>query len=311
VRTVAEDWLRRDQVGNRRVAEVRRILDHDVLPAWGERPIEDIRKRDVIELIDGIADRGSPSMANRTLAHVRRMLNWAAGRDLIEANPAAFVEKPADEIKRERVLSNAELTEMWRACEAVGFPFGHGVMLLLLTLARRAEVFELSEPELDLDGASIMLPPERVKVKEGRTIPLSEPAQRIIADLPRIGEGPYLLSLSGRTPYSGFANGKEALDRRILDARRKADPEAKPMAPWRLHDLRRTGATGLQRLGVRLEVIEAALGHVSGSRAGVVGVYQRHKFADEARAALDSWGRHVEALLRGEKDNVFAMTARR
>jgi hypothetical protein len=91
----------------------------------------------------------------------------------------------------------------------------------------------------------------------------------------------YLLSLNGRAP--------------------------KAMEPWRLHDIRRTGAAGLQQLGFRLEVIEATLGHISGSRAGVAGVYQRHRFAAEVRQALDAWGRHVDVLVSGESDNVIAM----
>ena len=330
VRAVAEEWMRRDQAGNRRVAEVRRILDHDILPEWGDRPIAEIRKRDVIELVDGIADRGSPVMANRALAAVRRMMNWAAGRDVIEANPAAFVEKPGNEVRRDRVLEDSELVEVWRASEAAGYPFGDGIRLLILTLGRRDEIFRLSEPEFDLgaeEGATIRLPAARVKNAEGRDIPLSAPALNILAGLPEIAPGVdeddaarhrYLLSLNGVKPYSNFGWAKADLDRRILEARRKAmteqrgDPnKANVMPAWRLHDIRRTGATGLQRLGFRLEVIEATLGHISGSRAGVAGVHQRHKFADEVRQALDAWGRHVEALVAGQKNNVVAMSARR
>jgi integrase len=322
VRAVAAEWMRRDQANNRRAAEGQRILDHDILPEWGDRPIAEIRKRDVIELIDGVADRGSPVMANRTLAAVRRMLNWAAGRDIIEANAAAFVEKPGEEIRRDRVLSDGELVEVWRASETAGFPFGDGVRLLILTLGRRDEIFSLSEPELEVarDGATVRLPAERVKNAEGREIPLSAQALEILADLPEIDPGEdedgakrvrYLLSLNGRAPYSNFGWAKVNLDRRILEARREVDPEAKAMAPWRLHDFRRTGATGLQQLGFRLEVIEATLGHVAGSRAGVAGVYQRHRFAAEVRQALDAWGRHIEALVSGERDNVIPMARRR
>jgi integrase len=322
VRAVAQDWLRRDQASNRRLSEVQRILDHDILPAWGDRPIGEIRKRDVIELIDGIADRGSPVMANRTLAAVRRLLNWAAGRDIIEANPAAFVEKPGEEVRRDRVLEDDELIEIWRASTIVGFPFGDGVRLLILTLGRRDEIFRLSAPELELakDGATIRLPAERVKNAEGRDIPLSAPALKILAALPEIDPGEdedgtrpvrYLLSLNGRTPYSNFGWAKAELDRRILKARQEVDSEVTAMASWRLHDIRRTGATGLQQLGFRLEVIEAALGHIAGSRAGVAGVYQRHRFAAEVRQALEAWGRHVEALVTGQRDNVVALTGRR
>ena len=296
VHAVAEDWLKRDQASNRRLPEVKRILDRDVLPAIGDMPITDLRKRDVIGLIDAIADRGSGIMANRTLGIVKRMLTWAAGRDIVESNVAQFVEPPADEIRRERVLSDAELIEVWRAADALGGPYGAGVKLLMLTAGRREEIFGLSEPELDLDGAAIRLPASRTKVKEGRTIPLSPPAVAILRALPRL-PGPYLLSATGERPWCDFPRSKRYLDARLPG-----------MAPWVLHDIRRSVATGLQRLGARLETIEAVLGHVSGSRRGIVGIYQRHAFEAEARHALDAWGRHVEALLSGEKDNVVAMT---
>jgi integrase len=258
------------------------------------------------------------------------MLNWAAGRDIIEANPAAFVEKPGDEIKRDRVLSNAELGAVWRASGTAGFPFGDGIRLLILTLGHRDEIFRLSEPEVEVaeDGATIRLPAERVKNAEGRDIPLSAPALTILAGLPEIEAGEdkdgveqvrYLLSLNSAKPYSNFGWAKANLDRLIAranavsrlgrDLEENEEPAPGDWLPdWRLHDIRRTGATGLQQLGFRLEVVEATLGHIAGSRAGVAGVYQRHRFAAEVRQALDAWGRHIEALVSGERDNVIPMT---
>jgi integrase len=197
------------------------------------------------------------------------------------------------------VLSDAELVEIWRAADAQGGPYGAGVKLLLLTAARREEIFGLSEGELDLDGAAVRLPAARTKVKEGRTIPLSPPAVAILAALPRLA-GPYLLSATGERPWCDFPRSKRYLDARLPG-----------MAPWVLHDIRRSVATGLQRLGARLETIEAVLGHVSGSRRGIVGTYQRHAFEAEARQALDAWGRHIEALLSGARNNVVAISARR
>ena len=135
--------MKRDQGSNRRLPEVRRILDRDVLPAIGDKPIADLRKRDVIEMIDGIADRGSGIMANRTLAIMKRMLTWAASRDIVESNVAQFVEPPADETRRDRVLTDAELVDIWRAADAQGGPYGAGVKLLMLTAARREEIFGL------------------------------------------------------------------------------------------------------------------------------------------------------------------------
>lgn len=216
------------------------------------------------------------------------------------------------------MLCDAELLEGWRASEEAGFPFGDGVRLLILTLGRRDEIFRLAEQEIDQDadgGAVIRLPAERVKNAEGRDIPLSGPALKILAGLPKIDPGEngprYLLSLNGAKPYSNFGWAKAQLDRHILAARQETNPDAKAMAPWRLHDIRRTGATVLQRLGFRLEVIEATLGHISGSRAGVAGVYQRHRFAEEVRHALDTWGCHLEALVTGQRTKVVPMAARR
>jgi integrase len=290
VRAVAEEWLKRDQAKNRRVAEVRRMFAKDVLPALGDRPIAEVRKRDVIALVDAIADRGAGVMANRTLAHLKRLFRWAAARDIIEADPAAHVLRPAPEVRRERVLSADELRAIWDACEG-DYPYGAGIKLLILTLARKSEVFELSTSEVDREQRLIRLPAARVKNAEGRTIPLSAPALEVLDALPVMGGGPYALSMDGRRPYSGPSWAKRRLDARIAELR------GQPLAPWRLHDLRRSGATGLQRLGVRLEVIEAVLGHISGSRSGVIGIYQRHKFEDEARAALDAWGREVERII--------------
>jgi integrase len=237
-------------------------------------------------------------------------MNWAASRDLIEANPAQFVEKPKAEIRRDRVLDDAELVEVWRAVEGMVAPFAAGVRLLILTGARRSELFEAGRGEL-VAGA-IRLPAERSKNDEGRLIHLSPPALAIVEKLPKFADKPWLLTLDGEHPFSNFGHAKAELDRRILAARREAagTEKVEPMPPWRLHDLRRSVATGLQRLGVRLEAIEAVLGHVSGSRAGVVGVYQRHRFELEARDALNLWGEHVTRLLDPMPAKVVRMRRR-
>lgn len=329
--TVLAQWLDRDQVGNRSKAEVERIMRREVEPAWGAQEIGTIRKRDVIALIEAIVDRDAPTMANRTLAHIRRMFTWAAGRDLIEANPAQFVEKPGAETRRDRVLTDDELARVWGAAAAMGaHAFGVGVRLLILTGARRDEIFGARWTEID--GDRLRLPAERSKSKDGRSIALSPGAVALLETLPRLNA--YVLTSGGSrsdegrrkrasaaaeagrvdegTPYSNIGNSKADLDTAIATARRDAADPSRADEPltdderkihalpgWRLHDLRRTVATGMQRLGVRLEVIEAVLGHVSGSRAGIVGVYQRHAFEPEARDALIRWGAHVERLVTG------------
>jgi integrase len=251
VSAIVEEWLRRDQAKNRSRAEVERVMRREVLPHWGERPIEEIRKSDVIALIDGIADRGSPIMANRTLAHVKRMFRWATARDTIESDPAAHVERPAPETKRERVLDDSELAEVWRAAGAMAFPFGPAVQLLILTAARREEIVGLSWREVNLEDGVIRLPAERAKAKEGRVIPLSPMAMEVLDKLPRFADGDYVFGLDGRMPFGNVGHSKARLDAAIHRARRKAIAEAggdaeraQPMPAWRLHDIRRTVATG-------------------------------------------------------------------
>jgi len=283
---VVEQWLQRDQAKNRSVGSVIRIMHRHVLPTLGSKAIDDVRKSDLLDLIDKIADQ-TPVAANRALAHLKRFFRWAAARDIIEMDPAAHVLKPTAERRRERVLTDDELRAVWLAAERVAGPFGDGVRLLITTGARRDEVFRAKWAEIDLSANTLNLPPERNKVNHSRSIALSPLALSILHKAPRVGD--YVLTTRGYTSFSGFGKCKSRLD------------ELAGVSGWRLHDLRRTVATGLQRLGVRLEVIEAVLGHVSGSRSGIVGVYQRHRFEAEAREALTAWGAHIERLVTGAK----------
>jgi integrase len=226
----------------------------DVLPVWGDRQLTAIRKRDVISLLDSIVDRGAGGQANRTLSYVRRFLNWAAARDLIETNVAQHIEKVVPENRRDRVLSDEELADVWRAASAIGSPTGDGLKLLILTGAKLSEVFEARWSELDLEHRCIRLPASRAKNKEGRDLHLSGLALDIVRALPRYVESDWLLTVSGPKPFSNFGHAKAKLDRLIMASRTESATRSgsdadkiEPMMPWVVHDLRRTVATGLQR----------------------------------------------------------------
>ncbi|MEZ5847245.1 MAG: integrase arm-type DNA-binding domain-containing protein [Geminicoccaceae bacterium] len=282
---VVREWLERDQRSNRSYGEVKRLVSADILPVLKGREITAIRKRDIVRLLDGIADRGSPVMANRTLAHIRRLFRWAIERDLIETDPTTGIGKRPVSSGRERVLDDQEIVAIWNAVSETPGPYSAGVRLLFLTGARRDEIFGATWDELDEVGQRLRLPAERSKIKQGRDIHLTPVAVEIVTAMPRFG--PFIFTTDGRSRFSGFSKAKKALDEKC------------GVTDWRLHDIRRTVATGLQRLGVRLEVTETVLGHIAGSRRGVIGIYQRHGFEDEAREALASWGAHVEALIEG------------
>jgi integrase len=285
---VAQFIERYQKPRNRRWLEVERILTRELKP-WANRSISSIVRRDIRELIDGIHDPGSPYMANRTLAHVRKLFVWALDREIVQASPVTGVKPPVAEVSRERVLEPDELAAIWRACDELGWPFGKVVQLLIVTGQRLNEVSRMAWPDLDLERAEWLLPAKLVKTKKPHIVPLSPLAMNIISGLPPLGDLMFPSRVSRERAVSGFSRIKCRLD------------QMSGVSGWRYHDTRRTLATGLQRLGVRLEVTEAVLGHVSGSRAGIVGVYQRHDYIDEKRAALNAWSREIERILdRGE-----------
>jgi integrase len=280
----AEEWLKRDQTG-RSQDEVKRILIKDVLPRWRSVPIDQISRRDVIELLDVIEDRGSPIMARRVHSHLHRLFKWSVGRGVIAANPMAELPKPGSENIRTRKLTDQELAQVWHAAADLKYPFGPMYQLLILTGARLAEISDLRWTEIKDDV--IELAGDRTKNNQEHSIPLSDAAASIVAALPRFC--PYVFSTNRKRPVSGFSKAKAVLDK------------AAPIPAWRTHDLRRSMASGMQRLGVQERVIEAALGHSSASRNGLLRVYQQHDFSLEKREALSLWSKHVMKVV-ADKD---------
>jgi integrase len=259
----------------RPLKETERLLNRHVLARWRGRKLDSITRGDVRALLDSVS---APIMANRLHNLVSKLFNWAVAADLLITSPVAGIKKPFAERSRDRVLTDAELRTVWLAAEGLGYPFGPLIQLLVLTGQRRGEVAGMRWDEIA--GDIWILPKERTKNGKLHTVPLSSQAVAIINRAPRFCE--FVFSASGESPVSGFSKPKRLVG----------------VTGWRLHDLRRTAASGMARLGVGLPVIERALNHVSGSFAGIVGVYQRHEFAEEKRAALQQWADHVERLVR-------------
>jgi integrase len=265
--------------------ETERLLRRYVLPHWRGRSIDSIARRDVLAVLDRVVANGTPVMANRTLAATGKLFSWALSRDILAASPCAGVKRPIKERPRERVLSDDELKVVWAAAEQIGFPFGKVFQMLVLTGQRLNEVGRMSWPEIKLEHRLWTLPPERVKNDKEHEVPLSSAALDILTSVPRLSDE-IVFTTTGTTPASGFSKAKLRID------------ALAPIPAWRLHDLRRTVASGMARLNINLPVIEKVLNHSSGSFAGIVGVYQRHSFADEKRAALEAWGQFVTDLVR-------------
>lgn len=287
--------------------EIKRIGEKHILPELGDRMADAVTRGDVTRFIDAI---GAPVMARAVHAQLSAFYTWALPRlDDLPANPCQGAGRPAKPKARDRVLSDAELAALWRVTEAQPMPWGQAVQLLILTGQRRSEVFEAERAEFDLDAALWTIPPHRAKNGVTHLVPLSAPAVAILEPLVRqidapVSESRWLFPAEGNSenPASGIS---KAVNRMRVALAKELDTE---VAPWSLHDIRRTLATGMQRLGIRFEVTEAVLNHVSGAKGGIAGVYQRHDWASEKRAALDAWATEVDRIVRGTKaDNVIAM----
>jgi integrase len=267
-----------------------------VLQFWKGRKVQDITKRDVIALLDTVHDR-APVMANRNLAAVRKLFNWCLARDVIQISPCTLIEPPAPERSRDRILSDDELRLVWNAASKDSSPFGPLVKLLMLTGQRLAEVGGMRWDELDLENKLWTLPAERVKNGERHEVPLSDDALEILKALPRIKTTKgFVFTTTRDAAVSGFSRAKDHLDATV-----KASLPRGATAPehWTFHDLRRTMASGMARLGIQLPVIEKVLNHSSGSFRGIVGVYQRYSYSDEKRKAIECWSTFIMSLARG------------
>lgn len=278
------------------------------VPVLGNKPLPDLTKQDFVAVLDAIP-ASSIALRRSAYAILNKMLNWAVERGDIGINPMAGMKRPPAAPSRDRVLSDEELALALRAAEKMERPFGPLYQLLFATGQRREEVAGLNWSELSRENAVWNLPKERSKNNEANIVPLNRHAVAVLdqlagvvgADKPKWPRTGIIFTTTGKTPISGFSRAKRRLDAVMAelaaqDAIAAGDGvEPVVIAPWRLHDARRTLATGLQRLGVRFEVTEAVLNHTAGeSRSGVAAVYQRHGWGPEKKAALDAWADHCD-----------------
>lgn len=298
------DLYTRQRLSKLKAGETARlVITKHVLPHWGDRNVQEITRRDVIDLLEGIVESGRAVTANRTRAYLSAFFNWCVERDVIELSPVAGTRPPAKETARHRVLSDDEIRWLWQAANEVGQPFGPLAQLLLLTGQRRGEVAEMRDAEID--GDKWHLEGTRTKNGYAHTVPLSSEAKAVLAKLERInGREGYIFTTTGVGPVSGFTKGHARLVKTMQQIAGHERSKLIEIPRWTLHDLRRTAATGMARLGIPVRVTEAVLNHASGTGGGIVAVYQRHDFAGEKRNALDAWGRYVHQLVDSASSQV-------
>ncbi|QQP89819.1 site-specific integrase [Skermanella sp. TT6] len=293
VATLAERYIAQHcKIRQRSWRERERVFNRDVLPLIGRKPADQVSRADIEAVLDSIGPQ-APTMRRRTFAYLRAFWNWAVRKEHVATSPCDRIDGEREAAPRERVLTEPELVEIWTAAGTIGYPWGPFIKLLILTAQRRSEVAGMTWAEVhDTDDGPIWrIPGGRAKNGKPHAVPLSPQAMALLADIPR--QGQLVFTTTGKTPISGFSKGKARLDRLIQAARGDG---VEPMTEWTLHDLRRTTTTGLARLGVRAEVADKILNHLTGTIKGVAAVYQRHDYVREARAALELWGWHLERL---------------
>jgi integrase len=294
---------------NRSWKLMKRALELHAYPVIGKYDLSAVTRRDILDVLDRANEVG-PSAANYILAVMRRMFGWAVERDIIELSPCNGVKPPNKKNTRDRVLTDDELIAFMRACDRMDDTFGKMFKLLLLTAARRNEVSAAPWSEFDLEGTLWTIPAERAKNGVVCEMPLSAQAVTILESLPTYDKDDRLFpsadpesAAEGKTA-TGFGRAKRRLDKLMLEelqaiAKERGGKADKVILPdWVLHDLRRSAASGMARLGIGIHIVERLLNHVTGaSVGGIVAVYQRHDFRKEKEAAVTAWANFLDSLL--------------
>lgn len=290
VQAICEEFLKREQGRLRTVGERKRILERLVYPKLGARPVAEVKRTEIIRLLDHIEDTSGPRMAHQTLAVLRRVLNWHASRSDDFRSPIVrgMGRVNTKDRARSRTLTDDELRAVWTVATAGQGPFPAFVRFLLLTGARRQEVTAMTWAEIDGAGGWL-LPASRNKAKFDLLRPLGKAARTIVAEQPRISD---FVFTGGRRPLSGISKLKANFD------------AACGVSDWVLHDLRRTARSLMSRAGVNVDHAERCLGHVI---PGIRATYDRHDFQAEMAHAYEALAAQIERIVHPQ-ENVVPLT---
>jgi integrase len=274
------------------------VLRLHVEPHWGDRPIQDIRRSDVHELLDDLVERGKMPIAREVRKHLSRFFNWAVDREIVKDSPIHGLKRGDLEKNEEagRALTDIELRYIWHSASGLGYPFGPLYQLLLLTGQRRNEWAAASRSEINTEKSWLEVPKARYKGGRDHIIPIVDEVGSIIDTLPIWSGNDYFIfsTRNGAVPVSGFSKAKFRLDKAILKAMKVGDLEAK-LLYYRVHDFRVTCETRLAHLGFNQEIRDAVLGH---AKPGLQKTYNKYGYFEEKKAALAAYAKHVTSLTR-------------
>ena len=299
LRSVIEEYVqaKEPELRPRSFVEVRRYLTGSYFRTLHALPVDTVTRKDIAGCLVAITRESSSNTAARARDLLRAFFVWALQMGYVEQNPVLGTIKPKEAEGRSRVLSDAELAAVWRA--AGDDEHGKIVKLLILTAARRQEIGGMRWPELEEERGAWTLPAARAKNNHAHTLPLPQAAWAIINSVPRMADRNHLFGVRAERGFSTWALAKSVLDKRLMDA----------VAPFVLHDLRRTVATKMADLGVQPHIIEEILNHRGGHKAGIAGIYNRSSYEREVKVALLMWADRMCALAEGGERKVISFTS--
>lgn len=285
VETICEDFIRQyARPRNRSWKEAERILKREFVAVHGQRDIREVRRADILEMMDGAIERGASYQANRIHSNLRKLFGWCIERGIVETSPVMGIRPPTREQARDRVLDDDEIRAVLSACADELYPYRQFVPVLLATAQRRGEVSKMRWSEIDLDAKVWVIPAELSKNGKPHVVPLNDYALRLLREAPRLPDCDWVFTTTRRGPINGFSKA-------LRHIQTKSET-----SEWRFHDLRRTAASGMARAGVTPHVIERVLNHISGTISGVAAVYNRYGYDAERRHALNQWGMFLDDL---------------
>ena len=278
--------------------EDERCLNKEVIPKIGKRKAKDIRRRDIILILDSIVERGCPAMANRTMNVITKLFNFAVTRDILDASPCAALSLPAKKGKRDRALNNDEIEVFWKGLDESDMPIRNRIALklILCTAQRRGEIVGAEWSEFNLDDKVWEIPSSKTKSERPNRVPINKLALSLLVELKQLSDDSKFLFPSDRT-------GGHIDPRAITRALRNIQTDF-GIEQFKPHDLRRTAATGMAALGVQRLTISKILNHAEG---GVTHIYDRHEYDQEKKHALETWEGKLESILTGKKAKVVSI----
>tara|TARA_B100000686_G_C16791004_1_gene978711 strand:- start:2515 stop:3723 length:1209 start_codon:yes stop_codon:yes gene_type:complete len=295
---LAKEYIEKRSQKKKAWKEEERILEKDVIPKWRNRKAQDIKRRDVILLIDKIVERGAPIMANRTLGVLHRMFNFGIGRDIVESNPCSVIERPGEENERDRVLSTKEIRKLWSNLDKCKMADGtkFALKFLFIILQRKSEVAQAEWSEFDLESGWWVIPKNKTKNGLAHRVYLSAIARDLLREIKKhSADSPYLFP-------SPRGRGTKPITSRSLSQALLKNLGTLKTEPFIPHDLRRTASSNMTANGIPRETVRKIINHVE---RGVTKIYDRYSYDKEKKNAMNKWDRILKTILTGETGKII------